>query len=180
MERLGAAVADADAYAHEALLPGTRSYREVARLFGPAVIGRDGRIDRRQVARKVANNARLRTALERIIHPIVIRRLRAWVKRTVRRGRHAVAVVPLLYEVGMTEGWDAVVCVAASRATVLRRLAARGMSAAEARAWIRAQMPVSEKVKKADYVIWNDGSLKLLERRTRAVWKEVVKRSSAS
>lgn len=176
LQRLGAAVADADVYAREAIRPGTAAYRRVVRLFGTEIVRPDRTIDRRRVARIVARNARMRSELERIIHPVVIRRLRAWVKNMVERGRMAVAVVPLLYEVGLTDLWDHVICVLAPKRLVLGRLAARGMSRSEADAWLRAQMPVREKARRADSVIRNDGTLRELEQRVKRVWKTVVKR----
>lgn len=176
LERLGAAVADADIYARAAVRPGTVAYNRVVRLFGTEIVRPDRTIDRRSVARMVARNADMRLKLERIIHPVVIRRLRAWVKKMVERGRVAVAVVPLLYEVGLTDLWDSVICVVAPKHLVLDRLAARGMNRSEAEAWLRAQMPMREKARRADYVIRNEGTLKELERQVKRVWKTVVKR----
>lgn len=171
----GAVVADADQYARDALRPGTKAYRDVVRLFSRTVVRRDGSIDRRALAKRVAKDARLRAALEKIVHPIVIGRLTSWVRRMVRAGRHAVAVVPLLYEVGMTDLWDAVICVSAPVSDVYRRLANRGMDKAEAQAWIRAQLPLAEKERRADYVIRNTGSLDDLRRKARKVWEKVLR-----
>lgn len=176
LERLGAQVADADIYAREAIHPGKAAYRRVVRLLGPEIVRPDGTIDRRRVAQTVVENERLRSELEHIIHPIVIRRLKAWVREVTGQGRVAVAVVPLLHEVGMTDLWDAVICVTAPKPLVLRRLANRGMSRNEARAWIRAQWPVREKAKRSHFVICNDGSLKKLEQRVTQVWEMIVKR----
>jgi dephospho-CoA kinase len=176
LAELGADVADADEYAHEALRPRTRAYRDVVRLFGRSVVRRDGTLDRRAVARRVVADAPLRAALEKIVHPVVIRRLARWVKQTVAAGRNAVAVVPLLFEVGMTGPWDAVICVSAPRSQILKRLESRGLDRAEARAWMRAQMPVAEKERRADYVIRNDGALADLKRKTEKIWERVLKR----
>ena len=174
--RLGAAVWEADAAAHRLLRRGTPVYARVVRRFGPGILRADGEIDRRQLGRRVFAAARERRALNALVHPAVIRALRAWLAEQRRRGRPAVAVVPLLFEAGLGRGWDAVICVATGRAEALRRLRQRGLSACAARQRLEAQWPLARKIRRADVVLWNKGTRRALAANTRRLWAALMKK----
>lgn len=170
----GAEVMDADPVAHALIAPGGECAEAVAREFGVRVRAVQGGIDRTALGAVVFADPAARERLNRLLHPAVIRRMRAWADGIRREGRIGVAVVPLLFEAGMEKEWDAVVCVAADEKTMLERLAARGLSPAEAKARIASQWPVREKRTRADRVIENNGSLAELENACRAVWNDLV------
>ena len=170
----GAEVLDADHVAHALIAPGGECAEAVAREFGARVRAVQGGIDRTALGAVVFADPAARERLNRLLHPAVIRRMRAWADGIRREGRIGVAVVPLLFEAGMEKEWDAVVCVAADEKTMLERLAARGLSPAEAKARIASQWPVREKRTRADRVIENNGSLAELEKACRAVWNDLV------
>ena len=172
-ERLGAAVLDTDAVAHELMRRGAPLFRRVVRRFGRAMIGPDGELDRRALGRRVFASARERRALEALVHPPVLARVRRWLR--TRGDTPAVVMVPLLFEVGWTAPWDLVVCVTAPKRAALARLRARGLTAAEARARWAAQWPVAEKARQSDIVIRNNGSPAELRRKVRALWKKIGK-----
>jgi dephospho-CoA kinase len=180
LEREGAQVRDADELAHELIRNGGSMFDKVVGRFGAEIVGRDGEIDRRILGRRVFANAADRKALEALIHPEVIRVLVEWISGETRRGNNAVAIVPLLFEVGWTDVWDAVVCVASSEEVVMERLKQRGLSEREARARLSAQMPLEIKVRKSNHVIRNDGILDSLEKRTREVWQNIVREERPS
>jgi len=166
----GADVLDADAVVHELLAAGGAAVDAVAAGFGPDVRAADGGIDRARLGQIVFADADARRRLEAIVHPEVIRRMRAWAEGIRRGGRFGVAVVPLLFEAGLAAGFDAVVCVVSAESTILERLASRGLSPEEARARIASQWPVGDKASRADHVIENNGSLAELETKSRALW----------
>jgi dephospho-CoA kinase len=172
--RCGAEVLDADVVAHGLLGAGGECVEAVVREFGPQVRAADGGIDRARLAPLVFGDEPARARLNALVHPAVIRRMRAWAAEIRREGRLGVAVIPLLYEAGLEQDWDAVVCVACDEQTMLERLAGRGLSPEEARARIASQWPVGEKIARADRVIENKGSLAELETQCRAVWKDLV------
>lgn len=176
LARGGAAIVDADDYAHEALCPGTETHRKVVEVFGREILAPDGTIARRVLGRLVMNDEAARRKLEKIIHPVVIRRIEERVSEVVATGRHVVGIVPLLFEVGMTHLWDVVICVVSPEDQVLQRLAGRGWSAEEARSWMAAQMPLAEKARRADFTIVNDGSLADLEKTTYETWSRILER----
>ena len=88
---------------------------------------------------------------------------------------------PLLIEANSQDTVDVIVVVTASTQTQLQRLLDRAIaqnrppSRAEAQARIDSQMPLSEKVKYADFVIENDGQLEELERKVDGLWHEICR-----
>jgi len=173
---LGVPVIDADQLSRTAVAAGTPALAEVARLFGPEVIGPDGELDRKQVAARVFGDAAARARLEAVIHPAVRQAMRRETERLASAG-HAVAFydVPLLYEVGLDRELEAVAVVWAPREAQLRRLAARdGFSRAEGEARLAAQLPIDEKAARADFLVENDGPPGELPGKARALLADLA------
>lgn len=167
LHALGAPVIDADALARAAVRRGTPALEEIARQFGPGILGPDGELDRRAMASLVFADAGARARLEGIVHPAVRAGVAAETARLAAAG-HALAFydVPLLYERGLDREVDCVVVVHAPRAIQLERLRARdGMSRDEAEARLDAQLPIDEKARRADVVVENGGDLASLRSR---------------
>lgn len=155
---LGFNVVDADLLARQVLeSPGCVS--QLRARWGEACLGKDGRPDRRWIAAKVFNDPAERAFLEGLTHPEVARLRQAAVADP---HRHHVVEIPLLFEKNLTAGFASVVCVACSEEVRRARLLGKGLSAEEIAARINSQLPLSEKVKRADAVIWNDGDLRFL------------------
>lgn len=169
----GAETLDADEVVHRLLAPDGVCVRTVAEAFGPEVLAADGGIDRERLGRIAFGDAAARLRLEALVHPAVICQMREWAAQVRRAGRFGVAVIPLLFEAGLTADWDEIICVASSEATMMERLAQRGLTPDEARARIASQWPVHEKCARADRVIDNNGSLAELETLCRAVWNDM-------
>ncbi len=153
-------VVDADALARAAVAPGTEALAEIARAFGPAVLGPDGALDRKRMAALVFSDPDARRRLEAITHPAVRRAMAEETGRLSAAG-HALAFydTPLLYEVGLDALLDSVVVVWAPVAVQRARLVARdGLAPAEADARIAAQLPIDEKAARADFVVENVGA----------------------
>jgi dephospho-CoA kinase len=162
----GAVIIDADIIAREVVEPGMPAWGSIVKTFGRGVIAPDGGIDRTRLGEIVFNNSRLRKALEHIVHPRVRDEVRVRMKSLERRSPGAVVIhdIPLLFESGMTEGLAEIVVVYVPLQTQLDRLMIRdGLSEADARLRIAAQMPLEEKRNRADVVIDNRGD----RRRTR-------------
>ena len=179
LRRWGATVFDADAIVHEVQVPGTPVMRRIVERFGQGVLRPDGSLDRPALRRIVMADALAREALERIVHPAVhARRLELESAAQARGDRVIVSDIPLLFESGDPEAFDAVVLVDAPEPVRLRRLVEhRGLSEAEARAMIGAQLPAASKRARSDFVIDNEGDLAALERATSAVWRALLARA---
>jgi len=168
----GAVVLDADAIVHD-LFAGDRAVRAaIRRTFGDAAFTKAGAIDRVFLAKTIFAAPRRRRTLERIVHPAVRRKIRSGMAKA---GKRVVVVdIPLLFESGWKERFDAVVVVTAGMDKRLRRLKARGFTAAEARRRIRAQMPLARKARLADLVIDNGGTIQKTRKQISAVWKKIT------
>ena len=105
--------------------------------------------------------------LNAITHPAILEAGRRFAVSVRRRGVPGAAAIPLFFECGMAPGraWPAVLCLSATRETMIRRLLGRGLTEDEALARIASQWPVSEKAALSTDVIENDGTLADLESR---------------
>ena len=166
----GATVIDSDVLAHRALAAGTATYRAVVEMFGPAIVNADGTVNRRQLGEIVFADAARRQTLNAIVHPVV---RKEWQRAMAAATGVAVAVIPLLFEVGAEKEFDCVVVVGCSETTQLARLAAKGLTEAQARARIRAQLPLPVKMDRGNFVIWNDGSRAVLHQQAETIWTKI-------
>lgn len=170
--RLGVPVIDADTLAREAVAPGSRGLQAVVDRFGPEMLAADGSLDRSALGRIVFADARARRDLEAIIHPEVYRRIREWFANLPAGTRLAIADIPLLFETGQQHDFDAVVVCACTASEQVKRVISRdGLSEAEARARIGAQLPIEEKVARATYVIWTDHGFDDTDAQVRTVFE---------
>jgi dephospho-CoA kinase len=177
MEAAGVPVCDADGVAHALMKPYEGGYRAVVEAFGSCILADDGTIDRRVLGDIVFNNEAKRQCLNALLHPAVRVEIDGWLERQAQAGvRMAVVVIPLLFEAGMADGWEAVVCVACQPAQQMDRLRARGLDEAACRSRLAAQLPLQEKVERSDFTIWNDGSPEQLSESVRQVLDEIEER----
>ena len=114
-----------------------------------------------------------RRAWSTLIHPEVLRRLRAWVAAQSVACATVAAVIPLLFEIGDEGYWDLTVCVGAPEADQRARLQERGLSAEESWQRLRAQQPLAWKIERADRVIYNCGSMDVLREQTDRLLKSI-------
>lgn len=170
----GLPVVDADAVAHELLLPGGANFEPVVREFGREILASDGTIDRKALGRIVfADQERLRR-LEELTHPAIREKLREELAGLAANGRDcAVLDHPLLFEISMEVLADEVWVVACNPETQRQRLIKRdGLSPEAVEQRLAAQWPLEEKVRRADVVVFNDGSLGELRLTVQRVLKE--------
>jgi len=170
-EALGVPTIDADGLARDAVAPGTAGLAAVVAHFGQTVLQTDGTLDRQQLARIVFADPEARRALEVIVHPKVRRATDQWFAALDgEKAPYAIADIPLLYEVGRDRDFETVIVVACDPGTQQRRLMERdGISDAEARQRIGAQLPIEQKVRRADYVISTDGTYEETDRQVAKV-----------
>jgi dephospho-CoA kinase len=160
LERLGVPTIDADVVARDVVAPGTPALAAILARFGTGVLDEHQELDRRKLGSIVFAEDEARRDLERIVHPAVRAAIDAWLGSMDRAGHDiAVAVIPLLYETGRERDFDAIVITACGAGEQLRRVMARdSLTELQARQRIAAQLSTDEKVRRADYAIWTDGS----------------------
>ena len=177
LRSLGARVVEADHLAHKVIERDRPAWREVAAVFGPAVLRPDGEIDRAALGRIVFARPELRRRLEEIVHPRVIAEIRAAREEARRAGERVFAAeVPLLYEAGMEGDFDRIWVVSADPGRQrMMALARDGLSESEFTARLAAQMPLAEKERRAHLVLRNDGDLEELRRRVAEAWEALLR-----
>ena len=166
----GVRVADTDAIAREVVAHGSPALDEIAGRFGREFVTPDGSLDRARMAKLVFADIEARKKLEAILHPRIRERWQAQLAGwQATEEPLAMVVIPLLYETGAQAELDPVICVACSSQTQRIRLAERGWSEDEINRRNAAQFPIDEKVRRANYVVWNEGSLAATEAQVEAL-----------
>jgi dephospho-CoA kinase len=184
----GAHLVQADRIAHSLMQPGEAVYNEVVRHFGRDILNPDGSINRAKLA-EVAfgpatapegrRNSRIEE-LNRIVHPVVIRSQDEWMHAISLQDPQGVAIVEaaLLLEAGAAKHFDRLIVVTCGAEQRVVRFAARqkiGLEAAgkEVERRMAAQLPDEEKIKAADFVIDNSGSLDQTHEQAHQVWAKL-------
>ncbi|MDX1680463.1 MAG: dephospho-CoA kinase [Akkermansiaceae bacterium] len=134
--------------------------------FGDQAVAEDGGVHRHFLRQEVFGNGRKRAQLEEILHPRVMEECLASRDEAAKSGSDLfIADVPLFFEKGLDIAQQLVLVVATSRATQVQRLKARGgFDDSLIESMIAAQMPVPDKMSRADVVFWNEGPPETLRR----------------
>jgi dephospho-CoA kinase len=149
---------NADQAAH-ALVQLPEVKQEIRAEFGAGVFSRNGDLNREKLRAIIFGDATKKRALERILHPRIRGQWRAEAESHRNSPDFFFADIPLLYETGGQTLCDRVVVVACSYKVQLARLRGRmSLKNTEAEQMIKSQMPLEEKIARADHVVWNDGS----------------------
>jgi len=174
----GAYIIDADQIARELVQPHRPAWNEIIRTFGKDILRGDGSIDRKKLADKIFVDPSQRKLLNQILHPLITGEMD---RRTIEIGQknpEAIVVIdaPLLVEVGYHRRTDKLIVVISTQAEQIERLKVRdGIDSEAALRIVFSQMPVEEKVKLADFVIRNEGSLAETRERAKEVFRELKK-----
>ncbi|MGZ3534078.1 MAG: dephospho-CoA kinase [Thermodesulfobacteriota bacterium] len=174
----GAYIIDADQIARELVQPHQPAWNELVRTFGEEILQEDGSIDRKKLADRVFADPNQRKLLNQILHPLITEEMDRRTKEIGQKNPQAIVVIdaPLLIEVGYHRQVDKVMVVTSTQAQQFERLKARdGINFEEALRILSSQMPIEEKVKLADFVIRNEGSLAEVRERTKEVFQELKK-----
>jgi dephospho-CoA kinase len=186
---LGAYLIRADEISHELMRPGQNVYYEVVAHFGRDILDYDGSVNRAKLAEAAfgrgPSGASRVEELNRIVHPAVIRAQEEWMEEVGRRDPNAVAMVEaaLILEAGAAKRFDRLIVVTSSDEQRVARFAARqklDLEAArkEVARRMAAQLPEAEKIKAADFVIDNSGSLAQTQEQVEEIWPKTYFRST--
>lgn len=170
----GASVVSADKIVHHLLSNDQQIIRQLTLLFGAGILA-DGIPDRGAIARRVFNHPQLLKSLESLLHPAVIASIEDNYRNACEEGNAAlfVAEVPLLYEVGYDDAFDAVVFVDAPPEVCRQRFIQQGGDAEDFARRCARFLPSSVKRRRAHYVIDNDGNMAQLQKAARRVYEQV-------
>jgi dephospho-CoA kinase len=175
-EELGARVIDADLIARLVVEPGEPAWNEIVQTFGEAILNSDGTINRGKLGEIVFNDKEKREALNRITHPRIIERIKELIEEFRKENVEVVIVeAALIVEKGGVKPLinDLIVVTADEEAQIRRLIERNALSREEALSRIKSQMPLSEKVKYATYLIDNSGTLDETRKQVEEVWKRI-------
>ena len=174
--QMGAHLIQADQISHQLMQPGLPVYKEVVRHFGDGILNADGNVSRPKLA-EIAFSGRIQE-LNQIVHPAVLEKQREWMEQVGQRDPKAIAIVEaaLILEAGFEGDFDQMVVVTCKPEQRIIRWAQR-MNVDEAAARrevtrrMAAQFPDEQKMKAADYVVDNSGSLDDTQKQVQEVFR---------
>jgi dephospho-CoA kinase len=172
----GAYLIDADQIARELVQPHTPAWHELIEIFGEQILQKDGSLDRKKLAALVFSCPEKRGHLNQLLHPRIKAETERRLKEIGERDPRAIVVIDaaLLVETGGYREMDQLIVVYSSVAQQIDRLEKRdGMSREEAERIVSAQLPLEEKLKVADRVIPNEGSIGETRRKARDIFREL-------
>jgi len=155
------------------LLEDATVLKAIRREFGDEVFSGDGDFNRERLSSIVFRDRGKRDILEKILHPLVFEKIEEFLRERLNSATEKDVVIieiPLLFEKGYTKRFSKNIVVYTDEETALKRLQESGITRDNAMMRLNAQMPIKEKVKRADFVIDNSGSLELTRTQVRETY----------
>ncbi len=166
-KKLGAHTVNTDLIVHR-LYKRASLKKKIRQVFGKGIINSRGSINRQQLGNLVFKSVQKRKKLEKLVHPVVANEIDLQLKK--KKGPVAIVEVPLLYETGWKNKFDATILVASSPKVSMNRFLRNQKTRAEFEMVTGAQWPLARKMKMADFVIQNNGSRSLLKYGVVQLW----------
>lgn len=170
----GAKIIDADKIAHRLIKPRTKIYKKIIDTFGNGILRKNRAINRAKLARIVFSNKLLLKRLNKIVHPEVIE----VIQEKIRTSPQKIIILdaPLLIEAGLEKIADKLIVVTITREKQIKRICKKkGLKRQDILKRIAAQIPLSNKIRLADFVIDNSGTIKKtkkqIKRIRRLLWR---------
>jgi dephospho-CoA kinase len=179
---LGVATVDTDKLV-ESLFIEKKVLVKIKKLLSDRVFYKNGNLDKKKVAEIVFKDASLRYSLEDILHPLVFERIKDFTNQMNVSDRLLIIAVPLVYERGYENRFDRTIVVYTKEEVALNRLKKNGIPKKDALLRLKAQLPIENKMKKADFLIDNNSTLKETVAQVKKIYKKLMKdvdKSSAS
>ena len=173
----GAYTIDADKLVHE-ILKKPSTIKKIAAVIGKDILIESAAktfINKKRMADIIFNNPQKRRAVEKIIHPEVIKTAKDIKTKILAKKSDAIIVfeVPLLLEAGYEKIFDKIIVVYSSKANAVERLRKRGLSKEQALKRMNSQMPISRKKAYADFLINNNSNINALKPWVQAIIKKL-------
>jgi len=165
----GFPIIDADKIAKEIIKTNVTVKNRIIDEFGPDVYAKNGTLDRYRMAEIIFSQPDARKKLNAIVHPFVIDFQNQQLQQYEQKGVAIAGVeAALIFEAHAERHFDVIIVVSAPSSMVIERIHERDdLSISEITNRIQSQMPVAEKIKRADYVVSNDGTIDDLKEKVR-------------
>lgn len=176
-EELGAIIIDADILARKVVEKDSHALKQISEKFGNEYLTTDGQLDRAKLGNLIFSNPQRKIELEDILHPLINNLFKVELNKALSQhtNKTIAYVVPLYFESRFDyPEIEKVVVVASSKQKAIERIMLRDNCPLEiAQKKYSSQIPIEEKIKAADYVIYNDGDLEDLKKNAEAVFKQI-------
>jgi dephospho-CoA kinase len=175
-QEMGCHVIDSDSITADLYKSGQPINAAVIAAFGPAVIARDGSIDRKTLGELVFSDEKLRRRLNGIVHPAIQQRQKEFLDALATREPNAIGIVEatLMVEAGTYSDYDKLVVVVSSPELQLDRIQGRsGLTKKQIESRIASQMPAAEKAKFADYIIENSNDIEDTRSQVEEIYRQL-------
>ncbi|QBP40685.1 dephospho-CoA kinase [Paenisporosarcina antarctica] len=161
LKEKGFPIIDADLVARQVVEPGTANLQEIERVFGHVVMNEDGTLNRDSLGQLIFHDPAKRKQLNDLMHPAIRNEMLRMRDKLFEQGQKTIIMdIPLLFESRLQHFVDKILVVSVTEEMQLHRLMKRNsLSKEEAETRIQSQLPISEKEKGADAVIYNNGSI---------------------
>lgn len=173
-QKLGALTLDTDVIV-KSLLTEEEVLEKIRGLLGDEVFYRNGSLNKRKVARMVFKDDALRRSLEDILHPLVFERINIFIRKKAGKARIVVIEVPLLFERGYENRFNRTITVYSREEKALSRLEKQGIKRQETLQRLKSQLPINDKIRRSDFIIDNNRSIKETNRQVKEIYQELLK-----
>jgi len=172
----GTYVIDADQIARHLVRPYSDAWKEIREQFGDEILQENGHLNRKKLASIIFSDPGRRGLLNKILHPRIKEEIHKMINEIKERDSQAIIIIdaPLLIELNEHLDMDKVIVVISNEDKQIERIMIRdGLEKETVKRIIESQLPISEKIKVADFVIRNEGSLEELKKRVKEVFQEL-------
>ncbi|MCG2757719.1 MAG: dephospho-CoA kinase [Desulfobacteraceae bacterium] len=182
LKKLGANVVFSDVIAREVVSPGTSAYNDIIIFFGEGVLKENGSLNRQMLRNIITNDDSARKALEKILHPEIIKLIQLRMSEAEKDVKRFVFVeTPLLFELSLEGLFDLVITVTADYELRIERLMCRdNVARYDAESLFSIQMPEEEKIKRAELIIKNNGSIEQLIKSVEVLYSKLIRKYEKS
>ncbi len=174
LRKFGISTLDADKIV-ESLLRKKEILKKIRHLMGDTVFNENGSLNKKLVAEVIFKKPLLRRSIEDLFHPIVFEKIKDFVEKMNAHDKILVIAVPLVYERGYENRFDKTIVVNTTEETALTRLEMNGVPRKDALLRLKAQLPIAEKMKRADFLIDNNGTLNDTKIQVQNLYKKLLK-----
>ncbi|MBF0225712.1 MAG: dephospho-CoA kinase [Desulfobacterales bacterium] len=173
-QELGIKTINSDILAREAVIKDSPAYKDIVNHFGENILFENGDINRSELRKIIVQDENARKKLEYIVHPHIFSLMAEKITEISKTANVTIVEVPLLFETGLEKYFNEVILVLVDNKTKIKRLTARdNVSEKDAASLLTAQMSDDEKIKKSNFIIYNDGSVENLKITVDKIFKKI-------
>jgi dephospho-CoA kinase len=173
LKRQGAVIISGDDTGREVLEVYPAVLKKLVRSFGDDILESNGILNRRALGRIVFGDPKALKKLNDIIHPHLLKSLKAKIDQHRKSGKLVVVDAALIFEWGIERWFDYILVVTSKRTNRIERLMYSGLTRKEVEGRIRSQIPQSDKAKRADFIITNNSSKTVLRGKVNSLLKTI-------